>query len=125
MKVKPYVRIQSEKTIQVTCGLQNQDVTNPDAHVADRLKISPMWPQCTVLIHQGAHVYPSEIAEWPTVKALANDKILTIGEYLDSADEKTEAKKTELTQNIDNMNAMLGIKENKKDIKLSDIAEEE
>lgn len=74
-----FVQIQSNTTIRVTTGLQNKDVTNPDAHVPDRLKINPEWPKYQVLIKQGAHKYPAEIVEWPTVKALAKDKIITIG----------------------------------------------
>lgn len=74
-----FVQIQSNTTIRVTTGLQNKDVTNPDAHVPDRLKINPEWPKYQVLIKQGAHKYPAEIAEWPTVKALVKDKIITIG----------------------------------------------
>lgn len=74
------IRIQSDVTITVTCGLQHKDVTNPDAHVADRLKVSAEWPRHTVLIRQGAHFYPAEIKDWNSVKALANDKVLTLGE---------------------------------------------
>lgn len=85
---KQFVRIQSNKTIRVTAGLQHLDVTNPDAHVADRLKISPSWPKAMVIIEAGAHVYPSDITEWPAVKALAKDKVLTIGEYLDVPEDK-------------------------------------
>lgn len=97
-EVKPYVTIQSSTTIQVTCGLQNQDVTNPDAHVPDRLKISPSWPNYSIIILQGKHEYPSEIVEWPTVKALEKDGILTIGSYLDSTnDEKALANKEKLS----------------------------
>lgn len=80
---KPYVRIQSAKTINVTIGLQCQDVTNADAHIPDRLKVNPLWPKASVLITSGVGIYPSEIVEWPTVKALITDNILTIGEYLD------------------------------------------
>lgn len=96
-KKAKYVRIQSRQTIQVTCGLQNNDVTNPEANIPDRLKISPSWPRCCVIIKEGAHLYPSEIAEWSTVKALANDKILTIGEFTDELDEdnKDVAEKKE------------------------------
>lgn len=90
-----FVRIQSEKTINVTAGLQHQDVTNPDAHIPDRLKISPSWPKLTVLIKRGAHWYPAEIAEWNTVKALANDKILTIGETSDNCDDNEVVAKSE------------------------------
>lgn len=95
--VKPYVRIQSNSTINVTAGLHNSDVTNPDAHIADRLKVNPLWPKMTCLIRQGAGVYPSEIVEWPAVKALAKDKVLTIGEYLDNPETaEVETKKTQL-----------------------------
>lgn len=94
---KPYIRIQSNITINVTAGLHNNDVTNPDAHIADRLKVNPLWPKMTCLIKQGAGVYPSEIIEWPAVKALQKDKVLTIGEYLDTPEEQaTETKKTQL-----------------------------
>lgn len=78
------VRIQSTRTIKVTCGLQHLDVTNPDAHVPDRLKVSAEWPKCQVLIRQGVGEYPAEIIEWPTVKALVKDKIFTIGEKIDA-----------------------------------------
>lgn len=85
------VKIHSTMTINVTAGLQNKDVTNPDAHVADRLKVSAEWPRHTVLIREGQHLYPAEIKNWNTVKALANDKILTIGEEV----EVDESKLTE------------------------------
>lgn len=95
--MKAYVRIQSSKTIQVTCGLQNKDVTNPDAHVADRLKISPSWPTCSIVIKKGVHAYPSEITTWNTVKALVDGKVLTIGEFTDSCEDEPEVKQTKET----------------------------
>lgn len=76
------VRIQSTKTINVTSGLQHKNLTNPDAHVPDRLKVSPEWPKCTVLIHQGVGEYPAEIINWPTVQALMRKNILTVGEKI-------------------------------------------
>lgn len=78
------VQIQSSVTIRVTAGLQHQDVTNPDAHVPDRLKVAPTWPKHTVLIREGAHNYPADIKEWPAVKALAADKVLTIGQEFET-----------------------------------------
>lgn len=115
-----YVRIQSSTTIMVTAGLQADNVTNKDAHVPDRLKVNPLWPRMTVLIHAGAHWYPSEIAEWPSVKALSNDKVLTIGEFSNTPSENAEevkSKKEDL-----NMAAKEVLKHNTvKDIKLSDI----
>lgn len=89
-----FVQIQSSVTIRVTTGLQNKDVTNPDAHIADRLKVNPEWPKHQVLIKVGAHRYPAEIVEWPSVKALATDKILTIG----SIEEVDESNLDELEQ---------------------------
>lgn len=79
------VQIQSSITIRVTCGLQNEDVTNPDAHVPDRLKVNPEWPKHQVLIRKGIQKYPVEIKAWPSVQALAKDKILTIAD-LDEVD---------------------------------------
>lgn len=101
---KPYVTIQSNVTIQVTPGLQNKDVTNPDAHVADRLKVSPSWPRAMVLILKGQHRYPSEIAEWPTVKALQKDKVLSIGTFVDEPDEEVAAKKEDLAEALADIN---------------------
>lgn len=82
------VQIHSTTTINVTTGLQHKDVTNPDAHVADRLKVSAEWPRHTVLIREGQHLYPAEIKDWNTVKALANDKIITIGSVIDLDENK-------------------------------------
>ena len=95
--MKDYVKIQSNITITVTSGLQYEDVTNKDAHIPDRLKISPAWPKLTVLIEQGQHWYPGEIAEWNTVKALEEDKILTIGEF---SDEINDVKVIEVKEKL-------------------------
>ncbi len=110
------VRIQSTRTIKVTCGLQHLDVTNPDAHVPDRLKVSAEWPKCQVLIKQGVGEYPAEIIEWATVKALVKDKVLTIGETLEAEtdEQKKEVEKFEQEKK--------SIK--KKEKKLSELTEE-
>lgn len=99
--MKDYVYIQSTTTITVTAGLQNENVTNKDAHVPDRLKVNPLWPKMSIMIKEGRHIYPSLIVEWPTVKALVKDNILTIGEYVNDTDDtkmkaKTEDIKTEM-----------------------------
>ena len=120
-ETKPYVRIQSSMNIRVTSGLQCQDVTNPDAHVPDRLKVNPLWPKLTAFIKQGAGVYPSEIAEWATVKALAKDGVLTVGEFLDSAEPDVVAQKEELATKIEAAKAKM---EEAKRKSLSDIAED-
>lgn len=86
------VQIQSSATIRVTTGLQNKDVTNPDAHVPDRLKVNPLWPKHMVLIKQGVGFYPVEIKEWASVKKLAEDNVITIGQEIDRAPDEKEAK---------------------------------
>lgn len=123
--MKDYVRIQSNQTIMVTGGLYYKDVTNKDAHIPDRLKVNPEWPRLTVLIKQGAHWYPSEIAEWATVKALAKDKILTIGEMSDLVDDDNaeEVKATKDTV-ISETKAITGTTTGTiKDVKLDDVAD--
>ena len=107
-----FVQIQSDVTIRVTTGLQNKDVTNPDAHIPDRLKVNPEWPKHQVLIRKGAHRYPAEIVEWMSVKALAADKILTIG----SIEEVDEDKLNELEQKDLNI-----VSEAKKEFKMPDV----
>lgn len=98
---KPYVRIQSTMRIRVTCGLDFKDVTNPDAHIPDRLKVNPLWPKLTVQIEPGVGMYPSEITAWETVKALVKEGVLTIGEFTDTAEPEVVAKKEELRTKID------------------------
>lgn len=94
------VRIQSTIDISVTAGLQNKDVTNPDAHIPDRLKISPLWPKATVDIRRGTGYYPAEIVEWATVKALEKDNILTIGQIEEKDDEESEKASAELEKKL-------------------------
>lgn len=90
-----YVRVQSSMTIRVTSGLQYQDFTKKDSDIPNRMKVAPRWQDCMCLIKQGQHVYPAEIVEWNSVKALQQNGILTIGEFIDSTDEEeaVEAKK--------------------------------
>jgi len=118
--MKDYVYIQSTISIVVTAGLQNDNVTNPDAHIPDRLKVNPNWPKLRIMLKAGRHIYPKLIVEWPTVKALVKDGILTIGEEVDSPnDVKMEEKAADLKMELDKQ-----AKKNKKvtDIKLDDIA---
>ena len=97
---KNYVIIQSKVNIKVVPGLQCEDVTNADAHVPDRLKVSALWPKMAILIKEGVGTYPSYITEWATVKALAKDKIITIGAYTDNADEAETKTKEALDLEI-------------------------
>lgn len=119
--MKDYVYIQSNTSIVVTAGLQNENVTNPDAHIPDRLKVNPVWPKLRIMIKAGRHVYPKLITEWATVKALVKDGILTIGEEVDNPNDiKMEEKAKDLNDELARVN-----KKTKKvtDIKLDDVAE--
>lgn len=115
------VRIQSTITISVTPGLQAKDVTNPDAHIADRLKVSAEWPKCTVLIKEGVGMYPADIVEWNTVKALAKDEILTIGETREVSTEEEKQTIEEFEHKIESIEE-IKTKRTKR-AKLEDVAE--
>lgn len=118
--MKDYVYIQSTTSIVVSAGLQAEDVTNPDAHVGDRLRVNPYWPKMTILIKQGRHVYPSFIKNWESVKDLVKDNILTIGEEVDDIedDEMKKAAK-DVKDEIESFN-----KKKVKDISLDKLAKE-
>lgn len=90
-----FVTIHSNRNIYVTAGLTYDDVTNPDAHVPDRLKINPTWVKTRTLIKQGAGVYPAEITEWNSVKALVKSKVITIGAFVNDEDADADAKEIE------------------------------
>ena len=101
---KPYVRIASNTTITVTAGLQCLDATNVKSDIPNRLKVAPMWAKLTIDIKKGSFVYPSEILEWNTVKALAKEKVITIGELLDSPEDNADKTKEVLVNNINDVN---------------------
>ena len=109
--MKAFVKISSTRNIDVTSGLNYQDVTNPDAHIPDRLKIASLWPKLTVPIKQGVFYYPSEITEWNTVKCLVKDKILTIGEFVDEINDENAIKlKQKLNQNFSSVKSQETLK---------------
>jgi len=94
--MKDYVQIQSDVTIEVNPGLLNQNMTKEDSDIADRLKINPIWPKFGILVKKGQHIYPSEVADWHSVKMLVKNKLATIGQYLDSAPSEVVAMKKKL-----------------------------
>lgn len=96
-----FVKIQSEVTINVTMGLNAQNVTNKDAHIPDRLKINPLWPKAMIQIKKGTFWYPAEITEWRTIKALANKGILTIGEFSTVASNDVVMEKKVLERKVE------------------------
>ena len=99
---KEYVYIQSTTSIVVTAGLQCKDETVDNPGIQNRLKVSPVWPKLKFMIKAGRHIYPALIIEWPTVKALCRDGILTIGEYTDEPnDSEFKAKVDDLKYEVE------------------------
>lgn len=104
--MKNYIRITSEIDVTVSAGLQSINMTNKDAHVADRLNVKAAWVGTRVLIKKGTGYYPAEIGQWDAVKALAKDKVLTIGEEVDEITDDPESaseaakEKTKLNNEI-------------------------
>ena len=92
------IEISSTTTIHVTCGANALDVTNPDAHVADRLRVAPSWTKNIICIKEGKGEYPADIATWATVKALERDGVITIGRTIDTDDAKAEAECSEFAR---------------------------
>lgn len=120
--MKDYVYIQSAISIVVTAGLQNENVTNLDSDIPNRLKVNPTWHKLKLMVKAGRHIYPSLITEWPSVKALVKDGILTIGEETDTDDGSIIEAKEDLSEALAETK-----KTNKskkvKDINLEDISE--
>lgn len=86
--MKRFVRIQSNKTIVVSAGLQNINVSNKDAHVENRLKVNSMWQNTSVKIMNGSGYYPACVKNWNSTKKLVELGILTIGEETDTINDK-------------------------------------
>ena len=98
---KNYVQIQSNKTIQVTSGLQFSDYTDVESPLANRKNVKPRWTKGTCLIKTGQHWYPAEIAKWSTVKSLEKSGILTIGKFSETCDDENVVKEsTKLKRNL-------------------------
>lgn len=107
------IRIQSSKNIMVTSGLQFDDVTNPDAHIPDRLKVSATWPKHSIMVKEGVDFYPEEIAQWATVQALVKSGVFTI-----SKEDKKEAKE----EDIEKIKELPSKKNRKKEKSLDELA---
>lgn len=117
-----FVRIQSTKTIQVTCGLDCNDLTDYESDIANRLKVAPSWPKAMILIKEGVGNYPKQIVEWPTVQALARDNIITIGEEVEETNEEKLHEAEELALNLEEIKPK---KQRRSRKKLDDIAEDQ
>lgn len=119
MTSKSYVTIQSDIDVTVTGGLYYEDHTDPLSHTNDKLKVSPSWTNVTIDIKKGKGIYPAEIANWNTVKALEKDGLLTIGSFTDNCnDEKIIKTKNDLNESIKKISSL-------QKAKLSEIAGED
>ena len=88
------IKIQSSKTIRVTKGLDYQDFTKKDSDLKDRMKIAPVWQNTTILLEAGvSKFYPSYVKEWPTIKALEKEGVITLGEIKEDKEDEEEFKK--------------------------------
>lgn len=127
-KRKPYVRISSEVNIQVTAGLQCEDVSNPNANIPDRLKVNPHWTKFVCAIRKGNNIYPSEIIDWPSVQALNAAKVITILEETDEIDERAKTQKNKIAvavENLERRGIVAPLAKDKPKVKLADIAGDE
>lgn len=89
---KKFIRITSTKTIRVTPGLQNVNVSNAHANISERLRVNSYWQGSTVMIKVGTGFYPAIIATWNSVKSLVESGILTLGEQTDDCTDETAIK---------------------------------
>lgn len=55
-----------------------------------------------VLIKQGVGFYPVEIKDWPSVKKLAEDKVITIGQEVEQEPDEKQAKDIATAQEANN-----------------------
>lgn len=88
--MKKYVRIQSTMNITVDAGLTCINMTSADARISERLRVQPTWVGTRIDIREGAHYYPCIIKTWDSVKALAKEQILTVGEECDECGAEQE-----------------------------------
>ena len=96
------VIISSTQNITVTHGLSGVDNTNPKVVTGNSLNVGALWTKDSVDIKIGQNKYPADIVDWPTVKMLAEKKIITIGAIVDDTvateAETTAAKKFEAAE---------------------------
>lgn len=96
-----FVRIQSTKPIVVTGGLQSINMTAYESQNPEKLNVKASWPAFRVAIKAGAGYYPSVVKNWPTVKALSEAQILTVGEETDIVPEDYKAEAEEVADRIE------------------------
>lgn len=119
--MKSYVQINSQVTINCTCGLQFVNKTNPNSRLENNLKIDPVWSKLNCMIMQGVHWYPAEVAEWHSVQTLIKNKLASLGE---ESDECYEPAVVALKDKISKLYAANGFKSVEEPIKVEEPKEE-
>lgn len=122
--MKKYVFIQAEKAINVTSGLDLENVTNPSLPVKDNMKIKPLWPTTTVMLLEGKHIYPSIVAEFKTVKSLEKQGFLTIGKDTDELPEEDRQRVIEIERRLRKLTEKKEAKKTTKTVKKVEETEE-
>jgi len=121
--MKKYIKIQSSVNIQVTAGLDALNMTDANQPIADKLKVQALWTKEKVLIKTGAGYYPGIISTWKTVKALAKDNVITLGEFVDelpsTMTEEEYANTVRIEENLKN-----GVAEKERQIKSQTVIKE-
>lgn len=98
--MKKFVRVESQINVVVSAGLQSINMSNKDAHVADRLNVKSAWVGTRIMINKGTGYYPAEIKDWASVKSLAANKKLTVGEEVDEVpNDPEETEKVDKERN--------------------------
>lgn len=95
--MKDYVQINSQVTINATCGLQFKNKTNPNSRLENNMKIDPVWAKLCIVVKKGIHWYPSEVADWHSVKKLIEHKVASI---VSDADECPDSATVALKKRI-------------------------
>lgn len=120
------VTINSNQDIFVCGSMYTQNVLKEGQ--TQGMNLNTMWTYTKVLIRQGIHEYPSEMAEWKSVKDLAERYVLTIS----AVHEDTEAineeavnavKATEKAEEAEKVDKAVAARKAKKKAKLEELAE--
>lgn len=109
-----FITIDSKIDITVTNGLLNADKTNYGSKIGNNLNVVPLWTRNAVKIKKGKHLYPAEIADWTTVKALDANSTFTIGREEDNGSEEEEAMLKEFLESNASIAAELEPKRKRK-----------
>ena len=95
MALKKFVQITSTMNIEVYASLQALETVTGNNMTGNRLNAKSGWAKIRVLVTAGTSWYPSEILNWPAVKALAGKEIFTIGIQSDTITNPETLKKAE------------------------------